>query len=132
MPEGKTAPEEISAFLRGGPPTLPQMFSLADAVIADSDRLVIAHCGRNEHFTFTGWFQRLGVLRCRSPSGLTAPQSLNEDTWRIRPGPGAVRQCLEFLGVLPRAARLRPAFHAEALRGQWRGAFFCDRERKVP
>ncbi|CAM5416262.1 hypothetical protein SRIM_036735 [Streptomyces rimosus subsp. rimosus ATCC 10970] len=36
------------------------MISIVDAAIADSDRLVIVHCGRNEHFTFTGRLRDLG------------------------------------------------------------------------
>ncbi|MEU6965473.1 DUF5988 family protein [Streptomyces chrestomyceticus] len=54
MSEVEAGSGKLKAVLQGGPPNLPKMFSLAQAVIADRDRLVIAHCGRNEHFTFTG------------------------------------------------------------------------------
>ncbi|MFF3272455.1 DUF5988 family protein [Streptomyces chrestomyceticus] len=59
MPEVETVSGSVSAFLRGGPPTLPELFRIVDAVVADSARLVIAHRGRNEHFAFTGKFQDL-------------------------------------------------------------------------
>ncbi|UNO39521.1 DUF5988 family protein [Streptomyces sp. MST-110588] len=59
MPEVDIISGSVSVFLRGGPPTLPQTFCIADAVVADSSRLVIAHRGRNEHFAFTGKFKNL-------------------------------------------------------------------------
>ncbi|MEU7226421.1 DUF5988 family protein [Streptomyces chrestomyceticus] len=54
MSEADTRSGKVKVVLQGGPPTLPKMFFLAHAAIVDRDRLVIAHCGRNEHFTFTG------------------------------------------------------------------------------
>lgn len=36
--------------MEGGPEGLPSVYRLQDAVLADRERLVIAYCGRNEHF----------------------------------------------------------------------------------
>ncbi|WP_030020030.1 DUF5988 family protein [Streptomyces monomycini] len=65
MSEADIIPGNTNAFLWGGPATLPQIVPVAEAVIADSDRLVIAHRGRNEHFVFTG------RLRCQE--GMAVP-----------------------------------------------------------
>lgn len=45
--------------LEGGPEGLPSMYRVQDAVVADRERLVIAHCGRNEHFVRTDGTRRL-------------------------------------------------------------------------
>ncbi|MEU7203614.1 DUF5988 family protein [Streptomyces sp. NPDC045470] len=54
MSEAEGGSGKVKAVLQGGPSTLPKTFPLAQALIADRNRLVIAHCGRNEHFAFTG------------------------------------------------------------------------------
>lgn len=40
--------------LRDGPATLEQIHTVATCVFADSDRVIVAHCGNNEHFAPTG------------------------------------------------------------------------------
>ncbi|MFF3699098.1 DUF5988 family protein [Streptomyces sp. NPDC002221] len=54
MSEMQSVSGSAKAFLLGGPPTLQALYCLSDAVVADSERVVVAHCGRNEHFAFTG------------------------------------------------------------------------------
>ncbi|WP_369172836.1 DUF5988 family protein [Streptomyces sp. R28] len=45
--------------LEGGPEGLPSVCRVEDAVLADRERVVIAYCGRNEHFARTGETRRL-------------------------------------------------------------------------
>ncbi|MFG3545583.1 MULTISPECIES: DUF5988 family protein [Streptomyces] len=40
--------------LRDGPETLESVRKAITCVLADSERVVVAHCGNNEHFTPTG------------------------------------------------------------------------------
>ncbi|WP_242905719.1 DUF5988 family protein [Actinomadura terrae] len=61
---------EISGLviLRDGPPTLEQVRHVTECVIADSERVVVTHGGRNEHFART---DNTGVIEGRSASVYT-------------------------------------------------------------
>ncbi|MFF8501478.1 MULTISPECIES: DUF5988 family protein [unclassified Streptomyces] len=51
--------------LQDGPVTLERVRTAVACVTADSERVVVAHCGKNEHFTPTG--------RTEVVNGVSAP-----------------------------------------------------------